>query len=251
MKRKRKVRGDEESEHRLLWEKAWKEREDFLRAIFGPTNPPNWVTSYYWDDPTRMVPGGCALTFPPLPSQRPHWLYLTHGLTQPLKLEHAKPAEASGHGWEFAILTHEKEEWPLDALYHIMTYCQQGTRKVEMGDFMPFPFPSQGVDTSDSKWGFLYWLYLTSPDRFCTSTGYFWIMTATSITKEERELARTTSPVHLALLLCWANVGQVSDLSRRSVLADSATMELWNRIASLSIEAAQKELQALENGARS
>jgi hypothetical protein len=80
----------EEERSRIWWEKSFKEREELLRERFGETEPPGYVISFSWDDPDLIIPGACALCFPPQGADRHHWLYLGHWLTQPL--EHKIPA---------------------------------------------------------------------------------------------------------------------------------------------------------------
>ena len=55
----------EEDGHRLWWEKTFKEREDLLRDLIGQTDPPGYVISFSWTDVNLVIPGACALCFPP------------------------------------------------------------------------------------------------------------------------------------------------------------------------------------------
>ena len=116
MPKRRKT--SEEDRHRLWWEKSFKEREELLRERLGQTDPLGYVNSFSWNDPNLIIPGACALCFPPQSVDRHHWLYLGHGLTQPLEPQPPIPGRWSGYGCEFGILTRDTSPWAVDLRTH-------------------------------------------------------------------------------------------------------------------------------------
>jgi hypothetical protein len=262
MAKRRKRQIDDESRFALWWQRTWGERESILRETFGPTLPDGYVTSFTWNKPLTF-PGACALTFPPQLPKRPHWLYLSHGLTQPGEESECQPQSRSAYGWEFAILTSENSGWPLTALRDLLGYTRQiDHQPIDMGHRVPVWFKAGKQGEAEPVLGMcpalkfrpsanqvralLFWLYLTSPSRFWTETGYFWILVATTITNAEWQMAKDTSSLHVLLLLCRAGIGQVSDLNRRTVTEDRRWAEEWERIRNKAVEEVEQELRSFE-----
>jgi hypothetical protein len=252
-----------------FWERTWKEREDEVRRRFGPTDPPNWVHSFSWND--LRLPSACALVFPPAQKtddprgawhERSEWLYVTLGLTQPLdKKQMQKEREAgrqySAYGFELGMLTDAKCQWPIQALYLFTTHVTEGVRlnwgdrfafglrKSEAGKLEPFTgHPStSGIEPANELRAVLFWPYLLKDSSFVTSTGKAMIYIATGITEDEWALAKATTTAHLLLLLCRAGIGQRTVPDRPSVMTDERWREEWERIKSLHGEEAHAEVE--------
>lgn len=251
---KKRRRSSSDDQFRVWWNRTFKEREEALRETFGITDPPGWVHSFSWTDFDDVIPGACALVFPPQ-GRREHWLYLTHGLTQPGSKSEAEASEKSGYGYEFALITRERCEWPIDALYWILTHCKQSDQRLESGHRLPFWFqrgangnllPTIGGEPANAHGetrAVLFWFYREAPKRFITETGYFWILAGTTITSDEWQLAKDTSSVHLLLLLRRAGVGQNCDVARRSVLDNPQFRATWEKLRQLTLEEAGTQLE--------
>lgn len=251
-----------------FWERTWTERNDALRRVFGDTWPSETVTAFSWSDRIRC-PGACALTLPPslgshdsAPPRRDDWLYLSVGLSQPLDQRQADDARvagesASAYGIEFALLTPTEVNWATSALYYFMTYQLEG-ENIKQGDRFPLIFHrrpggelkiatgdwrSAGLVPEGSMRGALFWRYLFPASTLATSTGKFTILVATAITEREWGLARSSSSAHVQLLLCRAGVGQRTLPDRACLLDDPKWNAEWERIAPLSKEECQRELE--------
>src|SRR5689334_11089614 len=99
------------------WTLRWNARTAAVRAVLGETAEPGMVHSFSWKD--SILPGACALTYR---LDDDSFLYLTLGLTQPLR------ATDAAFPWEFCIRTRAQAEWPVDLLYQLTTQwlCENG-----------------------------------------------------------------------------------------------------------------------------
>jgi len=249
-------RRSREDVYRFWWEKTFKEREELLRERFGETEPPGWVMPFSWND--LIVPGACSLCFKPSTPERPHWLYLSHGLTQPLEPEPPVQGRWSGYGCEFGILTNAESFWTIDALYQLIAYVKSKEASIGIGHRVPIAFfdkhsegvvrPELGMVQEDGLTplgmmrALLFWPYMDQPKPFWTTTGYFDILVGVTITHEEWEMAKETSSTHVLYLLTRAGVGQVSDLGRTTITDDSRWSNEWESIRRLSQEEVQRLL---------
>lgn len=233
------------------WEKTWREREELFKQLFGETSPPGQVSSFQWDDLELMIPGGCAMTFPPQLPDRPRWLTISHGLTQPLEPnEKNDPESASGYGYEFGFLTYSSQPWCINCGWQLMTYLKQSERYLGRGHRVPMWF-SLGNDGSfiatlgkpslaseaavfGQMRGAILWPYLAHPGGFTTTTGYFSILVGTTITQDEWALAKATSTAHLLLLLFEADIGQTSDVGRGTVIMNDRWQARWDELRCLT-----------------
>jgi hypothetical protein len=232
------------------WEATWRERESLFSKVFGETFPPGKVISFSWDDLNLMIPGGCALVFPPALPRRPEWLTISHGLTQPSEPPESDTTDvASGYGYEFGFLTRSKATWCPDALRQLMTYLRQSGASIERGHRVPMWFSSNSDSSYVATLGkhpfgskaqlfgemraVLFWPYMHHPAGFSTSTGYFSILLGTTITQSEWEMAKETSTSHLLLILFEAGIGQESDLGRKTVTSDKQWRDRWQQLSKL------------------
>ncbi len=232
------------------WDESWREREELLRRVFGETEPPGTVVAYSWERVDMIIPGACCLSFPPGGSERPHWLYLTLGLSQPLTPT-KDDRGPSAYGWEFGFLAREASDWAPEALYEILSYWMETKNRIDVAHRVPMAFYREGhesrlapylrdLEPADQFHPFgeiralVFWPYLHFPGQFQTSTGHFGILIGTAITADELALAQQSSSAHLLLLLSRAGIGQISDLQRRSVTAASNFQDQWQAIKGLS-----------------
>ncbi len=117
-------------------------RERALRAIFGPTDPPDAVLSPADPQLNLNWPGGGILCFPPSPA-RSGWTWVTHGLSQPQPDDEAAPPAdtepTSGLGIEFVLTTPTKAGWAPDLLLNLVRYelFNPNARLIYCGDRVP------------------------------------------------------------------------------------------------------------------
>jgi hypothetical protein len=241
------------------WESTWSERHRLFIKEFGDTSPPGKVISFSWDDIDLMIPGACAMAFPPAPL-RPCWLTISHGLSQPLEPSAADRAvNSSGYGFEFGFLTKTRESWCIDAIGQLMTYLRQSGIPIESGNRVPMSFSlntdkssyiasmgkvssaSRLLPTGDMR-AILFWPYLAHAAGFSTSVGDFNILLGTTITQTEWEMSKATSSSHLLLILFEAGIGQKSDLTRSTVTVETKWRERWEEICKLPQDAADELL---------
>lgn len=252
-----------------FWERTWQEREQEVRRRFGPTDPPDSVVAFSWDE--IRLPGACALVFPPVHEtadprgawqERDHWLYLTLGLTQPLNQEQVKREREAGkqyssYGFELGILIADRASWPTHALYLFLSHITEGL-ELEWGDRFAFGFrrhedgrlgvftglPSElGINPVGEIRAMLFWPYVLPDSNFVTSTGKAMIFIATGITEEEWALAKSTTTAHVLLLLCRAGICQRTDPFRQSLLSEPRWKEEWQKISEMNGEQAHEELE--------
>ena len=252
----------DEDAFRSWWERTFREREVVLHDRFGPTEPPGVVTAFSWSDINLIIPGACALCFPPEALGRPHWLCLSHGLTQPDEPQPPVPGQWSGYGCEFGIATREKSPWATEILYQLLTYWKSEGLPIGPGARVPLAFfgqdspstiqPRLGMIEGDEPTppigemrALLFWQYRCQPKPLWTSTGYFDLVIATTITQEEWDFAKETSSAHLMLLLERAGIGQLSDLHRSSLTSDPRWQAELETVRSLAEEQALNLLNAM------
>ncbi len=259
MPKRRKI--SEEDRYRLWWEKSFKERGELLCERFGETEPPGSVTSFSWNDSNLVIPGACALCFPPQGADRHHWLYLSHGLTQPLEPQPPIAGRWSGYGCEFGILTRDKSPWAVNILYQLMTYWKAAGATIGIGHRVPLAFfdrnsggeaqPELGmvqdgdpISPMGEMRALVFWKYSLQPTPLWTSTGYFDILIGSTITQLEWEMAKETSSAHVLLLLSRAGIGQGSELDRETVTADLRWAAEWDEIRALPDDEVLRLLEA-------
>jgi hypothetical protein len=244
-------------DYQAWWERVWGERHQLLTTVFGETSPPGMVVSFSWDDFNLMIPGACAMEFPPSGAGRPEWLTISHGLSQPLQpAKKSSSPGVSGYGYEFGFLTRSKESWCSGALYQLLTYLKESKKGIARGHRVPVFFSKSCESSYKSTLGIpgsteatfgemralLFWPYMAYPSGFDTSTGYFSILVGTTITQAEWELAKASSSSHLLLLLFEARIGQISDLARRTLTNDEKWQKRWDEINKLSQDQADEML---------
>jgi hypothetical protein len=228
------------------WRRLWDERGRAVGRVLGETVPPGEVTPFSWKQ--FILPGACGLTFGPS-AKRPHYTYMTLGLTQPVKLGDAALE------WEFALKANEHAMWPQQVLFDLLTYWLDQKPRIRRGLFLPLTFflnageqLCAGLTSRTDRLrvvGAVRGLYLWDDLehlRFEVSSGEFGLMVAVAVTEDEIQLARSTTPPHLLLLLKRMQIGQVSDPLRESVLTLPGAEAEWERVRTMSHDQAVIEL---------
>lgn len=207
------------------YEQSIASREQELEKQFGP------YEAYTLDNEEleETFPGFAFLCFPPT-QERPCWLYVTHGLSQPTEYSEFREGHAgglSGFGIEFAIATREEEEWPFDMLELLSLYILNGDKPVLPLDRIP-----ASDLMSERSGGYL--LVLAKPyhpNRFRMLSGSIHLLFLVGITHTEAMKAqRYEGTIGSQILECVLNkfgVGCITDRGRRS-MTDSADFEqVW------------------------
>lgn len=228
------------------WRELWEERGRAVGRLLGETIPPGEVTPYSWKE--FILPGACGLMFGSN-SARPHYTYMTLGLTQPSKQGDAVPE------WEFALKAKEQAQWPHQILFDLLTYWLDQKPTIQCGLFLPLAFFLNAGDqlcaglTGNLNGlrvvGAIRGLFLWDDSehlRFKVSSGDFCLIVAVAVTEDEVQLARGTTPPHLLLLLKRMQIGQISDPFRKSVMTLPGAGAEWERIRAMSHDQAVTEL---------
>lgn len=227
------------------WITAWSERERVLRRTFGDTAPSDSVIAFEWDDIELRIPGACALTFPPTAKTDNKWLTVTHGLTQPLEqCNEISNDRVSGYGYEFGVITNNREQWTIAALWSVLTYIRQSTANISRGHRLPIWFSTEdeivlGKPTASSApvgemRAWLFWPHMSFPSGLDCSTGFFSVLVGTLITEPEWTLAKSTTSTHLLLMLFLTGVGQVSICTRPTITGQPGFEKIWREISGLT-----------------
>ena len=232
------------------WTLRWNERGASVRAVLGDTVEPGMVHSFSWKD--FLLPGACAMTFKSSLDGRDSWLYMTLGLTQPLR------SSDRAFPWEFSIRTTENVIWPVDLLYQLLSQWLWEKGDMGFGCHLPLKFfighdGNLWASVSDSVElrevvGTIRGLHLwtdASRIRFRTSSDEFGLLTAVGVTEDEDRLASATTPAHLMLMLRRMGVSQICDPYRHSVLSMPGAADEWRRIERMSHDEAFDELQGM------
>lgn len=250
-----------------FWERTWAERSEAVGLAFGGTAPPGEVYSFSWEDEIRC-PGACAIAFPPVGAsrdpirhERPDWLYLTLGLSQPLDREQVERERAAGksyssHGIEFAFVVERESSLALFALKNFIEYQTDG-EQIEWGHRFPFgfyldengerqSFTGPGWDHGFEPVGeiraVLFWPLLHPDAVLQTSTGKFLILVATGITAAEWDFAKRTTSAHMLLLLVRAGIGQRTMPDRGCLLNEPRWQEVARFIEGMTPQECEAEI---------
>ena len=268
--------------NRSWWDRTFLERQRATDEAFGRSQPQGSPAGYVvslklsWpaEAPNLVIPGACIQVFPPNPpameatAPQADWLYLTSGLSQPLK--RGEPWRGvgtvrtdlgdrlSGYGAEFGLLLPEPQAWAVGFLRWLMLYVSTqavvgyGHRVLfgfhgaeERRSYFVGPAEEFGVTPLDRTAGMAFLPLTTGPASIVTSTGWFGLMIATSATADELAFARRTTTGHLILLLTRAGVGQRTVFGRPSVFDDPQWSDAAVEIEAMSHEAVDQALRDL------
>jgi hypothetical protein len=257
--------------------RTFKEREDALDAILGPSHPPQSPEGHVLSinkcgsgEHAVLIPGACLHLCPPVlasceggPRERPNWVYASVGLSQPADPDD-KPrngergSNLSAHGVEFGMVVSEPAEWIGSFFAELMGYAS-AVSPIYIGHRFPFGLHRKGGKTSwfighpeelevkafGETRALIFWPYLGGPRWLTTGTGSFEFLCATAITGEEWEYAKQTSSPHLLVLLFEAGVGQLSRFDRTSLFAQTRFRRRAEDLASESREQVESTLWRL------
>lgn len=246
------------------WLGVWQQREKALTEAYGESLPPGAPAGTVIGMPPELqgadkIPGGSIYMFPPKPeAKRPHWLFATLGLSQPLKRDHVKEIDPynpapSRTGFELAIAVTEPADWGVIALFQLAQLSLNPPAAIRSGSRLPFMFakpkdqevslaniipilqqPPADYQLTGQIVSLVLWPAFDRDGPFVTDTGRFDLLVGTGVTMDEWELAKTTSSIHLLWLLQKAGIGQATDPLRKSVLEDERWKKEWESIKDLS-----------------
>ena len=217
------------------YEDSMQSREDALIERFGPFSPAGRVfkpQDASWD---IKLPGFAFLRFPPTDT-RSFWLYVTHGLAQPLNAEDFKEGKAgrlsdSGFGVEFALATSVEKAWPFRMLEALSSYAVSSRKPV-----LPYHRIPSGDLMENAPGGHLLALegpgYATGVD---TLSGKFHIVHLVGITGAEAARAKQLEGVEgskiLECVLHRLGVGCITDRGRACLTQNSEFESTWRACA--------------------
>lgn len=251
---------------REWWAITWAERRLVIADTYGESHPPGTDLGTVAAFPADMrkgarVPEACVLVFRPEPkAKRPHWTYMTLGLSQPLAPHEdgvdqttVESPRLSRTGVEVAFVTKDAKYWGPFALFQIARYVLDSKEPIRPGARLPFRFirpsgPGADRDAILTALGMvppnhtgvgdmaslLFWPALDRDGPFVTSTGRFDLLVGTAITGPEWDLAKATSSVHLLLLLVKMGNGQKTEALRKCLSLDPKAMAEWEKIKGLT-----------------
>ena len=104
------------------------------------------------------------------------------------------------------------------------------------------------LDTVGDMRGLYLWDHAQGP-TISVSSGDFTLMNAVTVTAEEEDLAKRTSPPHVLLLLHRLGVGRVCDPVRESALTLPRGQAEWKQVLAMSHEEVVRELAQLSGWA--
>lgn len=211
------------------YEDSMQSREDALVQRFGPFSPAGQVIKPQDEGWDLTIPGFAFLRFPPTET-RPFWLYVTHGLTQPIEAEDfeaGKSGGQSGFGVEFALATSTEEAWPFTMLEALSSYTLSEGNPV---------LPSHRIPSSDlmenAPGGHL--LALESPGydtSFTTVSGEFHIVHLVGVTgaevAEAKQLEGAEGSKALECALHQLGVGCITDRKRECLTLHPKFESTW------------------------
>ena len=246
------------------FQRTWTEREERLWQLYGPSQPAGSPAGHVLALPAEVRlerPGSCVYVFPPCGgaerTPRASWVYVSHGLTQPL--EPCDEVDRSGDGWEFAVETASAGDWAPLALQLFVEEVIAGAEfdvghrvagffARHAGALIPFlgtPDMHQADPVGPLRWWLLF-PHLRPWTELTCETGRFALLGAVGLCDDEFALLEDVNRCgyHLQLLLCERGVGQRTDPLRPSVLSEPEGRSAWERIRRLSAPEAWGEVVA-------
>jgi hypothetical protein len=227
------------------FERLWADREERLyRTFFGtPSDRIHPLTAASFSalgktDPDPRFLTHTVLEYPPplSPTElRPHWLYVSSGMSNPWgeTPATADPENLSGLGFEFIVCSPESSRWPIQLLHWLMAVqllVASGDLQgdlLERADRIPLGGPLWKRD------GLLTHLLVThptpanadandtpplAPDQFTLASGKVDFMLLLGITQREADFAATQGHEPLITLLRHHHHFPLTDPSRLSTI---------------------------------
>jgi hypothetical protein len=225
------------------FEAIWADREERVYAdYFGDAGPGIYtLPASLFDalghpspDPRFLTHG--VFECPPSPA-RPHWLYVTSGMSNPWgdTPDTVSPDRYSGLGYEFTLHTPDRAKWPLHVLHWVMAVQlltaagQLQGELLQRFDRIPLGGP---IGTKDGQ---LTHLFVTSPDApvlspglsarqppyppsFTLASGQVELLLLIGITARENDFAKAQGPEGLLTLLHHHDVFPLTTPTRPSLV---------------------------------
>lgn len=223
-----------------LWDEVHDARQAFYEEVFGKL-PPDILKPEHM---TGVWPGGGLYKLKAEQLGSDTWLYTTFGLTNPDMPTRVSPIPGSaadpdqaeltlerkqnvpdypgrpGYGYEIAVMTQSDEEWPLWLLQWALN-----AEILNDVDLLGRVENHNGLTVEDIRVGDSDWVNVliapastSVPDTFGLPNGTGRLLIATTITDDEMVWSKAHGRETLLNKLASAGVGQVSHLTRASIL---------------------------------
>lgn len=162
--------------------------------------------------------GSAGVRVVPPNDKKPHWTYVTSGLSNPFTLspgDEIPEGAPSGIGYEMVIHTPEEEQWPVLRLLDMMAYNLVCLRAFALGH----RYPVEGsLDGAGSKLGgFVFVRDPALPAHFDLESGRVQLLTLVGATRNEMAFARSNGADKLLERLKAAGHGVVTVPGRDEV----------------------------------
>jgi suppressor of fused len=209
---------------------GWEAIDMALRPLYGDQKPVHWAPT------TPRVLGGKdpldGVSAYPRDSPVPHWHFVTYGFSE-LYAKEEKDPEVSGFGFELTFrLRREPEEaqppaWPYNFLQNLARYVFSSGNGFEPGHKMDIHGPIR----ADAETEIHALVFALDPELppVATPHGSLQFLQVTGITLDELEAARAWDADRFLAVLEERLPLRVTDLARRSILADPEVAERVRR----------------------
>jgi len=181
-------------------------------------------------DPAKQDQCLAILTYAPDPL-RPHWTYLTSGLSNPWFQD--EPQEVSGFGCELMLKTPAQSHWAVQALQSMAFYIFNSMGTLSPGVLVRLNAPVSSPAASDLN-SIIVWYADEAPDAwYQLPSGGFGIYVVIGITEDECKFAESVEEYGawcIQNVLRQTGVGQISDSARRSVMLRDDIDELLKSV---------------------
>lgn len=202
-------------------------REKVLAEQFGTTSPSDVVFKPASEHLDLAIPGFAFLRYPPS-DRHPFWLYVTHGLSQPMEANDLEASGGlSGFGVEFALATSAEESWPLRMLESVTSYTLTAEKLI-----LPLHRIPAGDLMEEAPGGHL--LAVEDPGyktQFHSISGTFHIVHLVGVTASEIHKAKShAGTVGSAILECALRkfgLVCVTDRQRLSIVGRTGFDAIW------------------------
>ncbi|HEY9790614.1 MAG TPA: suppressor of fused domain protein [Candidatus Obscuribacterales bacterium] len=159
-----------------------------------------------------------VLAYAPTES-RPHWIYITSGLSNPWFAE--EPNEVSGFGCELMVKSNKDARWAVRLLRRLCYYILSYSGTLSPGVILNMPIPLGSGGTGDLN-NLVVWYADEAPDcLYQLPSGVFGVFCTIGITEDECKFAESIDeygPWSIQQVLRNAGLGQVTDPQRKSVM---------------------------------
>ncbi len=219
---------------RQLWIDAWQARDDLYKTLFGEYTSVS-PSDYRLPDLVPAIPrpaidpGGSAdpgspeetltvIAYGPDPI-RPHWTYITAGLSSPWYQE--VPLEVTGFGCEIMIKCPSEARWPAQVLRSMALYLFNYAGTFSPGSLVALNSSIFPEAASELQNIFVWYADEAADCWYELPSGGFGIFAAVGIADDELRFAESVESYGawcIQEVLRRAGVGQVTDPTRASVM---------------------------------